>query len=66
MENWTHINNVFWNMRDMRIADLYKHFLWDYNSKKEFYDEINKIIAEKHKKIIAINKVNVAKRYRED
>ena len=50
----------------MRLADLYKLFLWDFNSRKEFEQELNSIYEKNHKEIVAKNKLNVAKRYRED
>lgn len=64
--DWTHINNIFWTVTEMRLADLYKLFLWDFNSREGFEQELNNIYAKNHKEIVARNKVNVAKKYRED
>ena len=66
MTSETHINNIIWDTTDMRLADLYKLFLWDYNSKKHFYLEIDKIIEKRHIKIKAKHDVDIAKKYRED
>ena len=49
----------------MKLAHLYKLFLWDFNSKQHFEKEIEKIIEKKHIKIKAKHDVDIAKRYRE-
>lgn len=66
MENWIHINNILWTITELRLADLYKLFLWDYSSRKEFEQELNDIYVKNHAKIKAKHDVDIAKRYRED
>lgn len=65
MTSETHINNIIWNTTEMKLAHLYKLFLWDFNSKQHFEKEIEKIIEKKHIKIKAKHDVDIAKRYRE-
>lgn len=60
----THINNIIWNVREMRLADYYKLFLWDFDSKKAFFDSILRISTWRQEKIFQQNIINMNKKWR--
>jgi len=64
MQDWIHINNILWSITELRISTKYKLFLWDFNSKREFNDEVNEIIEKKHEETIEENKLNIAKKWK--
>jgi len=60
----THINNIIWYVTEMKIAHLYKLFLWDFNSKTEFEEEVYEIIKKRQSKLIFISEHNKAKKWK--